>query len=333
MGIDIGGPAAVHISAPAVAVAAPVESEVLKVMCGNCSQTVEVQASEDGMLEFPCPFCGATNQITYSRKKEAALPPGFKVEYPSWWQKVPAEGDSRQLLPAKQEQIDAVQELMDRTWKDVTTRDRSYGKIPKMKVVQVQQNHNPRLWRNYVVAREHVRKLMKEGDEQCAYTWEVQKQDAAKFDCLGDEDRSVNEFLLFHGTKPSACGAICESDFMVNLAGSSAGTLYGKGVYFGENSSKSDEYAKEEEDGIYSGFCAMLLCRVTCGRMYYTDKVNPDHDDIYAKCTGPSRTHHSVLGDRQKARGTYREFIVFDNDLAYPEYVVIYRRVFEDSAN
>lgn len=167
---------------------------------------------------------------------------------------------------------------------------------------------------------------MREGDKQCAYTCEVQKRDAHLFECLGDEDRSVNEFMLFHGTRPSACASICETDFKVSMAGSGAGTLYGKGVYFGENSSKSDEYATEEAEGIYSGLCAMLLCRVTCGRMYYTDEVKPNTDDIHAACRGQNRTHHSVLGDRVKARGTYREFVLFDNDLAYPEYVVIYRR-------
>ena len=30
---------------------------------------------------------------------------------------------------------------------------------------------------------------------------------------------------------------------------------------------------------------------------------------------------HSVLGDRLKARGTYREFIVYEAFQAYPEYV------------
>jgi hypothetical protein len=301
---------------------------VLKVVCGNpfCSRTVDVEASQDGRLQFGCPNCGMTNEIEYARRREAVLPPDFKVEYPAWWQKVPAEGDDRILLPAKQEQIDAIQALIDRTWKDVTTRDRSFGKIPKFRVVQVQHNHNPRLWRNYVASREGLGMQMKEEYKQCAYTRQVQQQDPEKFDCLGGRDHSVNEFLLFHGTKPSACASICKSDFMVNLAGSNAGTLYGNGIYFGENSSKSDEYAKEEEDGIYAGLCAMLLCRVTCGRMYYTDEVNPDRDEIYAKCTGRNRTHQSVLGDRLKARGTYREFVVFDSCQAYPEYVVIYRR-------
>jgi len=253
-----------------------------------------------------------------------------EVVYPVWWQRVPENDNDRHLLTASNGQIEAVQQLIDRTWKDITTRDRKFTKPPRIRVVQVQHNHHPRLWRNYVLTRERLRKLMRDEDMQCPYTRKVQEEDTHLFDCLGDVDLSVNECMLFHGTQPSACASICENDFKLSLAGSSAGTLYGKGIYFGENSSKRDEYAQEEEDGIYSGLCAMLLCRVTCGRMYYTDESSPDRDRISAACSGPNRTHDSVLGDRAKARGTYREFVIFDQDQAYPEYLVIYRRVSEE---
>merc|ERR1712232_1509244 len=33
-----------------------------------------------------------------------------------------------------------------------------------------------------------------------------------------------------------------------------------------------------------------------------------------------------VLGDREKGAGTYREFVFFNEDSVYPEYVVFYRR-------
>ena len=35
----------------------------------------------------------------------------------------------------------------------------------------------------------------------------------------------------------------------------------------------------------------------------------------------------SVLGDRMAAVGTYREFISFNEDAAYPGYVICYRRI------
>ena len=36
--------------------------------------------------------------------------------------------------------------------------------------------------------------------------------------------------------------------------------------------------------------------------------------------------YDSLLGDREKARGTFREFVVYDKDQIYPEYAIIYRR-------
>jgi ferredoxin len=269
-------------------------------------------------------------------KREAeTVAEATKVVYPEWWQQTPRRlssprpGSPRQcslLLPASSGQVEAVQELIDRTWKDVTTRDRKFARPPKIKVVQVHHNHNAGLWEKYVLARERVRKRVKTEDKSCSHTLEVQKHDADSFQCLGVVDDSVNEFMLFHGAETSACVSICEEGFMVNLAGSSTGALYGKGIYFGENSSKSDEYAREAEHGVHSGLCAMLLCRVACGRMYYTDAVKPNKDDICAACARKDPDFHSVLGDRKKARGTYREFVLFDSGLAYPEYLVTYRR-------
>ena len=38
--------------------------------------------------------------------------------------------------------------------------------------------------------------------------------------------------------------------------------------------------------------------------------------------------YHSVLGDREKCRGTFREFMVYDNAQIYPEWIIWYRRHF-----
>jgi len=184
----------------------------------------------------------------------------FEAVIPPWWQQSPAMGESL-LLPVSQKSQNMIQALMDRTWKGITTRDRNYGKVAKLKVVMVQQNHNPKLWHNYCRARENIRKVMNPEDRLDVFTNAVQAADNEAFDCLGDEEKDVNEAMLFHGTKPSACESICKSDFMIKMAGSSAGMLYGPGIYFGENSSKSDEYAADDKTGIYSGwaFCDVAV--------------------------------------------------------------------------
>lgn len=224
-----------------------------------------------------------------------------------------------------------IQQLVDMTWKETETRDRKKlksGPAARFQVVQVQQNCNPKLWENYVRARNDIAAKMGDAPIHSCKTSECLSAMGGE-EFLGPLETKANEFYLFHGTKPSACDSICKSDFMVRMAGANAGTLYGPGIYFAECSSKSDEYASDDPNGIYSGLYAMLLCRVTCGRMLYTDEVHPKVDDIVRKCTATDE-NDAVLGDREKARGTYREFIVFKNDQAYPAYVVIYKRIGED---
>ena len=139
-------------------------------------------------------------------------------------------------------------------------------------------------------------------------------------------EADVCEALLFHGSRPAACFSICQSDFMVNLAGSHKGTLYGPGVYLAEMSSKSDEYGEIETQGENKGLYAMLLCRSTCGHVLYDDALTPDTQELLKSCTGVAPKYHSVLGDREKTRGTYREFVIYNNDQVYPEYVILYTR-------
>ena len=39
-----------------------------------------------------------------------------------------------------------------------------------------------------------------------------------------------------------------------------------------------------------------------------------------------SGPYHSVIGDREKCRGTFREIMVYDKNQAYPEWIVWYQR-------
>lgn len=100
--------------------------------------------------------------------------------------------------------------------------------------------------------------------------------------------------------------------------------MYGPGIYFAESSSKADEYAGDDEDGLYRGLYAMLLCRVSLGNPIVSKEVTPDVAKLAEELE--SDTVHSVLGDREAARGTFREFVIRDEHQAFPAYVIIYRR-------
>merc|ERR1740121_863357 len=103
--------------------------------------------------------------------------------------------------------------------------------------------------------------------------------------------------------------------------------MFGRGLYFAESCMKADEYTAKDS----RGRCPMLLCRVVLGRINYCDAKYPHSvaDDLEAKCIGGGKGggFHAVLGDREKVRGTFREFVIFDNDQVYPEYLVWYSRV------
>eukprot|EP00397_Hematodinium_sp_SG-2012_P033360 GEMP01035633.1.p1 GENE.GEMP01035633.1~~GEMP01035633.1.p1 ORF type:complete len:456 (+),score=84.90 GEMP01035633.1:171-1538(+) len=221
----------------------------------------------------------------------------------------------------------AVQDLMDETWKDVATKDRLGDKtVPtKYEVVQVLKNQNPKIWNQYARKREIIREEMSTHTSQDHL---VPKTENFLKGCKETEPlrHDCNEMFLFHGTKPSAADSIAENDFKMSFSGSNRGTLLGQGIYFAESSSKSDEYAQDDQDGLYQGLYATLLCRIVMGNYNYNEEHQPNADELSNSCS--LGKYHSVLGDREKIRGTFREFVVFDSDQAYPEFIVIYRRIF-----
>jgi len=236
-------------------------------------------------------------------------------------------------------EIAAMQSMFDQTWKPITTRDRDYQGVQRLRVVMVQRNTNPMLWQQNALARQDICERMLKTATLGRRSNGLPESFPAAF--LSPEElalnvslqtgffetnRSINECFLFHGSKPSAVENICNNGFNVGLSGTHAGSLYGSGIYCGENSSKGDEYTDAEESGLYQGLRAMLVCRVVLGQMHYNDEVVPDKDQISRLCSGPEKWFDSVLGDRQKARGTYREFVVFNSAQVFPEYVVLYRR-------
>eukprot|EP00930_Biecheleria_cincta_P070534 TRINITY_DN58172_c0_g1_i1.p1 TRINITY_DN58172_c0_g1~~TRINITY_DN58172_c0_g1_i1.p1 ORF type:complete len:454 (+),score=67.27 TRINITY_DN58172_c0_g1_i1:31-1362(+) len=221
------------------------------------------------------------------------------------------------------------QQLLDATFRQIYTRDRQGQPVPDgLELVSVSLVANDELWANYMVRRETIRQELEEcpGDF-VSYEVDTGTSDGTKdiTDGLAADFGeqlmpSVNEVFLFHGTSADAASKITQSNYRLNLAGSYAGTLYGRGIYLAENSTKSDEYTRPTP----SGERHLLLCRAVLGRVFYLDTKDADPRACEAACL--EADYHSVLGDRKKARGTFREFIVFDEDQVYPNYILTYRR-------
>lgn len=214
----------------------------------------------------------------------------------------------------------ALQRLMDDTFKEITTRDRKTGEIPQRLVyVGARTVQNELNWAEYVQRRAQIiegikKKPLSPNEKTLPKT--MASSAAKRLPSLMSE---AQEVWLWHGTSAAGAEGITTGDFRINLAGSGAGTLYGRGIYLAEACSKSDEYTVEEGAEHY-----LLLCRATLGRCYYTSETKPDPNNLENICkTGQ---FDSVLGDREKTRGTYREFMVYDDDQVYPAYIVKYRR-------
>lgn len=132
------------------------------------------------------------------------------------------------------------------------------------------------------------------------------------------------EAYTFHGTNPSSAMSILKTGFVLDLAGSSTGTMFGYGIYLAECSSKSDEYGRDDGGNTYPSINALLVCRTFVGNPLVVDKPG-EHYAQQAADNG----FDSVVGDRESKVGTYREFICFDQRQVYPEYIIIYRREYD----
>lgn len=300
------------------------ETKNVSMKCGHCAKTLNVQVSGSGRHTALCPKCGSMNEITLGQGNRNAS--AINIPTPPWWKGDPPEHGKPRRELVDPEVRAAVQELMDATWKDKTTRDRGFKKVARFEVVNVLQNKNRSSWNTYVLTKEKIRSA--QVDQMRAKT---DCEEHPLHECFGFLDQRINEFLLFHGTQPSAANNICKEGFLISKSGANTGMLYGPGIYLAESSSKGDEYAEDDADGPYQGLYAMLICRAVCGNLLVNEQQAPNGQALREACTSIDRQYHSVLGDREKIRGTYREFVVYDSSQVYPEYIVIYRRTKAES--
>jgi len=226
------------------------------------------------------------------------------------------------LKPVPGSLADTIQKIMDETFIAKFTRDRKDGDVPS-RLVLVGATHvqNEQNWVEYAARRADVAKELATSPLKDTEKFRPRTFDCQSINKLPTLDSSMQEAWMWHGTSSAGSDGITNTDFRINLSGSNAGTLYGRGVYLAEACSKSDEYTADEQGNRY-----LLLCRVTLGRIYYTAEVRPDTKNLEDLCTNGQ--YHSVLGDREAARGTFREFISYDDDLVYPAYIIRYRRQF-----
>jgi len=234
--------------------------------------------------------------------------------------KKPLRGTMMGMAPLPGTEAYFLQQLLDETFKEVYTRDRRGGEVPqRLVLVAATYIQNELNWVEYIQKREEIRAEIRAEPLTGTELSRPKTMDSAALKGLNNLDEEVQEAWMWHGTSKAGADGITSEDFRLTFAGNNAGTLYGRGIYLAEACSKSDEYTQESDGERY-----LLLCRSTLGRINYNDDSRPDVTELEDSCL--KGRHHCVLGDREKIRGTYREFIVFDDDQVYPEYIVKYRR-------
>lgn len=228
------------------------------------------------------------------------------------------------LASGTEEELSWMQELFDKTFKQQKTRDRWPGEeLPdRLAVVQCLRSEHPELWDRFARRRQELAESCTARDVLGEFV------EPRTMQCEGCMRRCVhaklgnpsNQAYLLHGTNPTSAVAILERAFAMDLAGNSVGTMFGPGIYLTESSTKADEYAGDDVGGEYDGLYAMLVCRVALGRPLVVE----DPGDYSGQVVYGDYDH--VMGDREKAVGTFREFVLFHEASIYPEYAIFYRR-------
>lgn len=247
-----------------------------------------------------------------------------------------AQSGARKLLAKTPVQDPRLLALFDNLLKTtaqphIRTRDRR-GSAPKaFAAVRAVQIMNATNWQTYVQRRDEIAnecRTLNVGHDPLHWQQNWNGEVASMF--IKDAMRAhvtepllseANEMWLLHGTSPAAAEGITTEDFDMTRANPMG--LFGGGVYFGESISKADEYVEGVVEGGQELF-PLLLCRVCLGNVYYCDSRTPDKAGLLDRCL--RKQWHSVLGDRLKTSGTFREFIVYDNFQAFPAYIIYYTR-------
>lgn len=141
---------------------------------------------------------------------------------------------------------------------------------------------------------------------------------------VADENHAhSNERMLFHGSP--FINAIVQKGFDERHA--YIGGMFGAGIYFAENSSKSNQYVYginggtgctlHKDRSCYICDRQMLFCKVTLGKPFLQFSA--------MKMAHAPPGHHSVIGRPSAGGLSHAEYVIYRGEQAYPEYLITYR--------
>ncbi|XP_073238296.1 poly [ADP-ribose] polymerase tankyrase-1-like [Porites lutea] len=194
--------------------------------------------------------------------------------------------------------ISVAEEMQSTVVKHKKDGGQSGGVFDSYIIVRIQRVINKRLWDKYVYRRREVAEA---------------------------NHNHSNERMLFHGS--AFINAILQKGFDERHA--YIGGMFGAGIYFAENSSKSNQYvygigggsgcALHKDKSCYLCERQLLLCRVALGKPFYQFSA--------VKMAHAPPGHHSVIGRPSSEGLSFAEYVVYRGEQAYPEYLITYKIV------
>jgi len=186
-------------------------------------------------------------------------------------------------------------------------RDNAGGLFSRYHIVKVQKIRNRRLWEKYNHRKKEV------GEENTG----------------GNSGACPNERMLFHGSP--FINAIIHKGFDERHA--YIGGMFGAGIYFAENSSKSNQYVYgigggtgcplHKDKSCYVCHRQLILCRVALGKSFMQYSA--------MKMAHAPPGHHSVVGRPSVGGLAFAEYVVYRGEQAYPEFLITYQIMKPDS--
>jgi len=238
------------------------------------------------------------------------------------------QGNSMGVVPIGPSTIDSLKLLLADSFSGATRSESSTSALPSgLELVRGFRLQSWQGWADFVARQEEVcsdlRKLSSDGIAANINVPGLKTAGHLKTTSL-PSDAEANCAWLFHSLSVEAAKNVAATDFGIDRTGVDAGRYYGRGIYLSECCRRADELASAPNA---EGLRCMLLCRTILGHMLYDDALLPDIVRVVDQCVdGP---FHSVLGDREKGRpGSHREFVVYNLDQVYPEYLLWYKRVY-----
>jgi hypothetical protein len=247
--------------------------------------------------------------------------PYFEVDQvPSWWSSRASGAAITVRVPCSSLRIGTqeVQAMMRRSILPGHENGCAHGhSLQNFHVTRLERVENLTLWLNYQRQKTALRERMRHHDHS-------PEQLRTNLLVVGERvlDAEINEFGLWHGTKPEIADILGTSGFDERVA--SMGGLYGAGSYFADAMCKSNQYStKVNAEGEH----CMLYCRVTMGSVYKTAETHQNLRRPQDNPATPGAPFDSIFAETGVANAgeqAHNEFVVFRHDQVYPEYIVWY---------